>query len=175
MIIVVGSENKTKINPVKKVFSYYFKNVKVVGVSIDSAVSEQPLNETEMYKGALHRAKKALQSIKKAEYGVGIEGGVHKYSYGWFERSIVVIVNSKNEIGIGFSGGLVLPKKVINAIKKGKTLEQAVNELFGTNKIGEEIGMFGLFTKGYVTRSSGIEHGMAFALARFLHNILYKD
>lgn len=82
-------------------------------------------------------------------------------------------MNRKGETGIGSSGGLVLPKKVIEAIKKGKTLEQAVDELFGTKKIGEGIGMFGLFTDGVVTRASGVKHGVAFALARFLHRQLY--
>jgi inosine/xanthosine triphosphatase len=173
MIIVVGSTNPTKIKPVEDVFSYHFKKVKVVGVPIKSVVNEQPLHDREMYEGALHRAKIALKKVENAEYGVGIEGGVHEYSYGWFERSLIVIVNKKGEIGVGSSGGLVLPKKVINAIKKGKNLEQAVDELFGTKKIGEGIGMFGIFTKGYVTRAAGVSHGVAFALARFLHPNLY--
>jgi len=173
MIIAVGSKNKTKIIPVKKVFSFHFKNVKVIGVPVNSKVREQPLHDTEMYEGALNRAKKALEQVRDAEYGVGVEGGIHEYAYGVFERSIVVIVNRKGEIGVGSSGGLVLPKRVISAIKRGKTLEEAVDDLFGTKKIGEGIGMFGLFTKGYVTRASGVEHGVAFALARFLHKNLY--
>ena len=174
MIVAVGSTNPTKVKPVKEVFSFHFKEVKVVGVSIKSAVNDQPFHDREMYEGALHRAKVALKQIKGAEYGVGIEGGIHKYSYGWFERSLIVIVNKKGEVGIGSSGGLILPKKVISAIKKGKNLEQAVDELFGTKKIGEGIGMFGIFTKGYVTRAKGVSHGVAFALARFLHASLYS-
>ena len=59
-------------------------------------------------------------------------------------------------------------------IHKGKTLEQAVDELFGTKQIGKGIGMFGIFTKGVVTRTSGVAHGVAFALARFLHERLYE-
>lgn len=173
MIIAVGSTNPTKIQPVKDVFTYNFKNVKVIGIPIKSVVNDQPLHDREMYEGALHRAKVALKKLKNADYGVGIEGGIHEYSYGWFERSLVVIVNRKGEIGIGSSGGLVLPKKVIRTIKKGKNLEQAVDELFGTKKIGEGIGMFGIFTKGYVTRASGVSQGVAFALARFLHEDLY--
>ena len=106
--------------------------------------------------------------------GVGIEGGLHQRSYGWFEHSLVVIINRKGKIGVGASGGLILPKKVIRRIHQGKTLEQAVDEIFATNKIGEGIGMFGLFTKGVVTRTSGVAHGVAFALAPFLHPQLYK-
>lgn len=173
MLIAVGSTNPTKLKPVRSVFKKHFKNVIVKGISIPSGVKDQPTSDDEMYQGALTRAKGALHRIKNADYGVGIEGGIHKYSYGWFERSLIVIVNRKGDIGIGSSGGLTLPHSVISRIQKGKTLEEAVDELCGTNHIGKGIGMFGVFTKGVVTRTSGVAHGVAFALARFLHEELY--
>lgn len=175
MLVAVGSTNPTKIEPVKKVFSHHFKNVKIKGVTVASGVKDQPMNVDDMFKGAFNRAKNALKKVRGANYGVGIEGGLHKYSYGWFEQSIVVILDKKGDIGIGASGGLVLPNKVINEINKGKNLEQAVDKLFKTKKIGKGIGMFGIFTKGVVTRSEGVRHGVAFALARFLHEKIYND
>lgn len=174
LVVAVGSTNATKVGPVKAVFSQLFKNVKVVGVKVSSGVKEQPTDDNEMYKGAFNRAKNALNSVAGAKYGVGIEGGLHKYSYGWFERSLVVIIDQHSHIGVGSSGGLVLPRVVIKKIRQGKTLEEAVDELFGTTKIGEGIGMFGIFTNRVVTRSEGVKHGVAFALARFLHNDIYS-
>jgi inosine/xanthosine triphosphatase len=133
------------------------------------------MDDEEMFAGAFNRAKAALKQVKGAEYGVGIEGGVHKYSYGWFERSLIVIMDRKGNYGIGSSGGLALPNRVINKINSGKNLEQAVDEIFGTKKIGEGIGMFGILTKGIVTRAERVRHGVAFALARFLHDSVYRD
>lgn len=173
MIIAVGSKNPTKIEPVEKIFSHHFKKVKVIGVDVKSGVSEQPKSQEEMFEGAQNRAKAALRKVKNAKYGVGIEGGIHKYSYGHFENSLVVIVDRNGEIGIGASGGLALPDKVINLINSGKNLEEAIDEIFRTKKIGEGIGMFGIMTKNVVTRSEGVSHGVAFALARFLHKKLY--
>lgn len=173
MIVAVGSTNPTKIQPVEEVFSHHFKKVKVVGVDVPTGVKEQPMHHDEMYEGAYNRAKKSLKKVKGASYGVGIEGGLHKYSYGWLEQSVIVIVNKKGEVGIGVSGGVAQPKKIIKQILKGRNLEEVMDELFGTEKIGEGIGMFGLFTKGLVTRSSGMKHGVAFALSRFLHKDLY--
>jgi len=175
MIIAVGSTNPTKIAPVKEVFSHHFPKVEVKGVAVSSGVSDQPKTDDEIFAGALNRASNALKKVKGSIYGVGIEGGVHKYSYGWFERSLVVIVDKKGNIGIGASGGLALPKSVMSMLEQGKTLEKAVDTLFGTTRIGRGIGMFGLFTDGVVTRSEGVKHGVAFALARFLHEELYKD
>ncbi len=173
MIIAVGSTNPTKINPVKEIFSHHFKNIKVVGVKVPSGVEEQPKDIDHIFEGALNRAKASVKKVKGADYGVGVEGGIHKYAHGWSEQSIVVIVDKKGNVGIGSSGGLVLPDLVTKKIQSGKTLEEAVDEIFNTKKIGEGIGMFGIFTKGVVTRSSGVAHGVAFALARFLHKNLY--
>lgn len=173
MIIAVGSTNPTKLAPVKAVFETHFKNVKIQGVGVPSGVSEQPMSVDEMYKGAFNRAKNALKQSKGATYGVGIEGGLHKQVFGWFEHSIVVILNKKGQIGVGASGGLVLPEIIMKSIHGGKNLEEAIDAHFNTNKIGEGIGMFGIFTKGVVTRSEGVRHGVAFALARFLHDEVY--
>lgn len=173
MIVAVGSTNPTKITPVQEVFGHHFKKVKVVPVAVDSGVADQPMDADVMYEGAYNRAKSALKMVKGAHYGVGIEGGLHKYSYGWLEQSVIVIVNKKKEIGIGVSGGMVQPDKVMKKILKGKNMEEAIDEIFGTEKIGEGIGMFGIYTKGLVTRSSGMKHGIAFALSRFLHKNLY--
>lgn len=157
------------------VFAHHFGKVNVVGINVPSGVADQPMSDNEMYRGASNRAWAAIQQVEGAQYGIGIEGGLEKRSYGWVERSMVVIVNQAHEEGVGITGGLVLPKKVISMIKKeGKNLEQVIDELFGTTKIGEGIGMFGIFTKEVVTRTEGVRHGVAFALARFLHQDLYR-
>lgn len=174
MRIAVGSTNPTKIQPVIEIFSHHFKRCKVEGVSIPSGVSEQPMNIDEMYKGALNRAKNSLKTVKDADFGVGIEGGLHKHSFGWFEHSIVVIVNRKGHIGVGATGGLVLPEIIMDSIHKGNNLEEAIDSHFKTHKVGEGVGMFGIFTKGVVTRSEGVRHGVAFALSRFLHEDIYN-
>jgi inosine/xanthosine triphosphatase len=173
MIIAVGSKNSVKIKPVEEIFAHHFKDVETIGVSVDSGVSEQPMSTDEMYQGALNRARGALKKVKGASYGVGVEGGIHKYSYGHFENQMVVIVDKKGNVGVGASAGLVLPDRIIKGMENGKSLEQSADELFGTEKIGEGIGVFGIMTKGVVTRAEGVKHGVAFALSRFLHEDLF--
>lgn len=176
MKVAIGSTNPTKIEPVKEVFGHHFGQVEAVGVGVSSGVGDQPMSDEEMYRGALNRARGALERVKGADYGVGIEGGLDKRSYGWIERSMVVIINKKGEVGIGVTGGLVLPPLVIEKIRnERKNLEEVVDEIFGTEQIGEGIGMFGLFTKEVVTRAEGVRHGVAFAIARFLHPELYRQ
>jgi inosine/xanthosine triphosphatase len=174
VIVAVGSENPTKLDPVKEIFSKHFADVKVVGVKVVSGVPDQPIGEDQIYEGALNRAKRALEKVKNADYGIGIEGGLSEKSYGWFENSLTVIIDKEGNMGVGSSSGLVLPNIVIDKINAGKNLEEAIDEIFGTEKIGEGIGMFGIMTNGVVTRSAGVSHSVAFALARFLHKDIYE-
>lgn len=173
IIVAVGSRNPVKIKAVETIFSKHFPDIEVLGTEVESKVAEQPKSEGEMYRGATNRARGVLRTIKDATYGVGIEGGMHKYPYGWFEKSLVVIRDRKGREGVGASGGLRLPAAVVERINKGESLEEVIDDLFGTERIGQGIGMFGLLTKEVVTRTSGIEHGVAFALARFLHVDLF--
>lgn len=99
---------------------------------------------------------------------------MHKYKHGWFESSMVVIIDKNGKVGIGSSGGFVLPSRIIKDIETGKTLEESMDGLFNTRNIGEIVGTTGVFTRGLVTRTDGVKHGVAFALARFLHDELYS-
>jgi len=173
IIVAVGSKNKTKIEPVQEIFTHHFKDVLVKGVAVNSGISEQPMSDDEMFTGALNRAKRALKKVKDADFGVGIEGGLHQYSYGWVERGTIVIVNRKGEFGIGSSAGVVMPDSVMKHIHAGKNLEEAMEVLFNVKEAGEGIGMYGIFTKKVVTRATGIKQGVAFAIARFIHKDLY--
>lgn len=173
MIVVVGSKNPTKIAPVRKIFKKYFANVVVRGFDVSSGVSDQPLSEDEMYKGAFNRAKRSLALIENAEFGVGIEGGIVKSKTGTHEKSMVVIVDKKGAVGVGISAALFLPEKVVAHIDEGRNLTQAIDHVFGTKDIGKGVGAYGVFTKGIVTRAKGMEHAIAFALSRFLHEDLF--
>lgn len=173
MIVAVGSLNPTKIRAVRMVFRTLFSSVTVKGVAVDSGVSAQPMTDEETYAGAVNRAKRALAICPTATYGVGIEGGIEVRTYGWFERSLVVIVDKHGSIGVGTSGGLALPGRVVQLIQEGKNLEEAIDLLFDTHKIGRGIGMFGVMTKSFVTRSIGVSHGVAFAFSRFRYNQMW--
>ncbi len=173
MIIAVGSKNPTKIRPVRKIFKKYFEDIIINSYEVSSGVSDQPLSENETYEGALNRAKEVLKLDLDADYGVGIEGGIIKSSFGTNEKSIVVIIDRKGNIGVGVSAALFLPKKVTAHIDRGKNLTQAIESVFGTRDVGRGIGAYGVFTNGIVTRATGMEHAVAFALSRFLHKDLF--
>lgn len=167
MLVIVASQNPVKIKAVKAVFKKAFGQVKIKSVSVSSGVSCQPMSFKEAYLGALNRAKKALEKFEKADFAVGIEGGVEKYCFGWTTGGVVVIINKKREKGVAISSQLELPFKVIKEIRKGKELGVVMEEISGEKNIKQREGAFGYFTNNLVTRQQAYFQAVAFALARF--------
>ncbi len=166
--IVVGSKNPVKINAAKIVFQKMLGKAQVFSLQVDSGVGKQPIGFEQTYKGALSRAKKALKSVKGADFGVGLEGGVQDYSFGWFTAGVAVIIDKKGKIGVGISASLPLEKEIIDEIKEGKELGEVMEEESGISNVKQKQGAFGIRTHGVVTREKAYEHGIAAALSKFI-------
>lgn len=169
MKVVVGSKNPVKIEAVKRAFNDVWPNKKwdVMGASVSSGVSDQPMSDSESIRGATARAKKSLRAVK-ADFGVGIEGGLQKIGKFWFDGGWVVVIDKKGKIGIGSSARIETPKKIMNLIKQGRELGDANDIIFGTKYSKQKEGHFGLMTKGIIKRTDGYRDGVIMALSRFI-------
>lgn len=172
--IAVGSNNPVKIQAVCRAFEKIFSNTswKVIGVDVKSGVSNQPMSDLESIKGATNRAKNALKKIN-ADYGVGLEGGVEKIGDKWFDCGWIVIVDKKGQEGIGSSIRMHTPDKMINMVKKGKELGEAIDIIFKQKNAKQKQGHFGLMTDNAITRAEGYRDAVISALSRFIHPELY--
>ena len=174
IIVAVGSLNPTKILAVKKAFRKIFPKTKwyVKGTRVASSVADQPMSDKETIKGATTRAKRAISALG-ADYGVGLEGGMQKIGYEWFETGWIVIINKKGEKGTGSSFRIRLPEKIMEHIHNGKELGIATDIIFKTVDSGKNNGFFGYMTKDTVTRTAAYRDGVIAALSRFVHPSLY--
>jgi pantetheine-phosphate adenylyltransferase len=73
IVVRVGSKNRNKVAAVKKVFSRFFREIKLQTMKVETSVPEQPFDD-DTVKGARKRASKALE--KGGDFGVGIEAGL---------------------------------------------------------------------------------------------------
>lgn len=181
MKIVVGSKNPVKVRAVEEAFLRYFPDIEVVGVEVDSGVAAQPMSERETMNGARARAYAALEADKKAEYGVGLEGGVTELdptSPNWtgmrgahgrlFECAWVAIVNRSGVEGLG--GGLYfeLPIKIAEKLRAGGELGPVMDEMTGQDNLKQKMGAIGMFTKGQLDRKQAYVHIVLSALIKFV-------
>ncbi|MDO8260420.1 MAG: inosine/xanthosine triphosphatase [Candidatus Magasanikbacteria bacterium] len=175
MKVAVGSTNPVKINATKQAFAKVWPNNKweVVGLEISSGVSNQPMSDLESIKGATNRAKGALKA-GKADFGVGLEGGVQKTNGMWFDTGWVVVIDKNGVVGIGTSIRMQSPPVMMEYVNKGMELGHIDDMLFGKKNSKHKQGHFGLMTRGVLVREEAYQHGVISALARFLHPKLFE-
>lgn len=131
MKVAVGSTNPVKIQAVSKAFKKVWpkKKWEVIGIKVPSGISDQPMSDEESIKGATNRARRAIKKLN-ADYGVGLEGGIHKIGKKWFDCGWMVVIDKKGGLGIGSSARIETPKVMIKMIKKGMELGDVNDVLF---------------------------------------------
>lgn len=167
MRIAVGSSNRIKIEAAKEAFEHFYKNVTVISVGIDN-LQAQPITLHGTVNGAVKRANTALEKIKDADLGVGIEAGlmevpvINKY----LNVQFAAIVDRNNKVTIGSSPGFQLPAEVEKMVLIERIeVDKAVEFLLGIKDIGEKRGIIDLMTKGAVSRKELIVNALIMAIA----------
>jgi len=167
--VAIGSTNPTKIEATRQAFTTVWPNkiFEFVGIATDSGVSAQPMSDEESIRGAQTRAKKALQETS-ADFGVGIEGGLHHVRDRWFDCSWIAVLDRHGNEGIGSSVKIIVPEHVMKLIHEGHELGTALDKTFNRVNVKQAEGHLGLMTKNAITRTSSGRDGVIVALSHFL-------
>jgi len=174
MKVAVGSQNPVKIEAARRAFEALWPEEawQVFGTEVSSGVSDQPMSDEESITGARNRSRRAMEQTS-ADYGVGLEGGLHKIGTHYFDCGWVVVINSDGVEGIGSTGKILTPPRIMELIHRGMELGVANDTVFGTANSKQGEGHFGLMTKNVITRSDGYMQGVVMALSRFVHPHLF--
>lgn len=169
MKVAVGSKNPVKIAAAKQAFESVWPKDKweVVGVNVESGVSEQPMSDAESIKGATTRAKRAIKKLH-ADFGVGQEGGLQKIGKQWFDSGWMVVIDKNGVLGIGSTARMLTPERFMKLIRKGVELGHVSDKIFGKENSKQGTGHFGLMTNNLITREHGHRDGLIMALSRFI-------
>ncbi len=176
MKILVASKNPVKINSVKEVFSLYFNKIEVIGISVNSNVPDQPINE-ETYIGAENRANElykinSKQNLK-ADFFVGIEGGIQRAYNKWFAFGCMCIIDKDKNKAFGTSAQFELPKIVTKQLLERKELGKVMDKIMKQKNTKQKGGAISYFTNGKIDRKELYIQGIINALIPFQHEQLY--
>ena len=178
MKVLVGSHNPVKIEAVKESFSKYFDNVEVIGIKVNSKVSDQPINE-ETFEGAKNRALelKRINEEKNlgAKFFVGIEGGIIKLYSKWFAFGTMCIIDDKGRISFGTSPHFELPESIVKHLLAGTELGDVMDKIPEEYNTKQKGGAIGFFTKNVMDRKNLYVHGLVVALIPFINENLYFE
>ena len=174
MKIAVGSTNPAKLKAAKLAIKKIFPEAEVKAVNVKSGVSDQPKSDEESIKGAINRAKRALKKAD-ADFGLGMEGGMHKIGSNHFESGWIAVIDKEGKIGLGSSARWQVSRKISKPLFKGKELAEVINEMTGRDDVHKKEGIMGLISNGHLPRHKTYSHGIIFAFAPFISDEIFWD
>lgn len=118
MQIFLGTLSTDKLAYLESIVSDFLPEQKIIPVSVESGVGDQPIGLAEIRLGADNRAQRAYLSDQNSlvhKIGVGMEAGLVLNDAGIYELICVTSIFD-GEFYRGASSGLALPKEVSDKI-----------------------------------------------------------
>lgn len=123
MKILMGTRNPGKIEGARQAFSKYFDDFEIEGISVDSEVGAQPINE-EIFQGAKNRVRNlkryAKENYIEVDYYIASEAGITNLLGDWIDINAAVVENADGLQSVGISQGFPIPEKYIEEIKRAE-------------------------------------------------------
>lgn len=141
----------------------------VTGIKVDSGVGEQPMGDEQTMQGALNRAKAVRAAHPKADFWVGVEGGVVWYGDELECMAWVAVIGADGRIGKARSNGFLLPPALAALIASGVKQDLADDQVFGRANSGTTNGTVGYLSHNLITRTHYTADAVILALAPFVH------
>lgn len=155
MKIAIGSTNPAKVQAVQRLFS---GNYEIISCNVPSGVKNQPFSDEETIRGAIQRAKNALDETD-ADLAIGLEGGVTESPFGLLLCNWGALLKKMDESPIIAGGARIpLPDHIGERLRKGEELGPVMDEFFHRENIRHREGAIGIFTNGCVTRGDMFAH-----------------
>lgn len=170
-IVRVGTENPVKVRAVRRAFRSAGIAASARGVATASSVPAQPF-EHDIVKGAIHRARNALG---KGDFGVGIEAGLVWDSRirDHFDVQYCAILDRAGRLTVGHGPGFVHPPAVLEKVKAGATVGEAMAKVSEVRDIGAKLGAIGFLTRRAMDRDRLTEAAVLMALVPRIRPELY--
>lgn len=171
----VGTGNQVKVQAAERAFGRWVPEVTTEAVDVDSGVPEQPYDE-EGPRGALARARAALEDASEAGLGVGIEAAIvtEEPSGQQLDVQYCAIVDQQGRVTTGAGPGFAYPPGVLDDLEEGATVGEAFEALTGRADVGEQEGAIGVLTRSGATREELTEWAVIAALVPRLRPEWYR-
>lgn len=158
--IAVGSLNPVKVQAVRNVMERIYGEVRITAVDVQGDVPPQPFGD-ETRLGAENRARNAIGSH---DIGVGVEAGVFEFPDGLYDIQHCAVVSSDGRITYGQGSGFRYPDDIAALVRDGRTVGDAVRELYGNSSIGKRQGAVGMLSRGLLDRLGLTEQSVTAAM-----------
>lgn len=177
MKVLIATKNQGKTEGAKSALLRFFDNVEIQSISVESDVSEQPVND-EIYTGAKNRVKNLKKYAKEnnieADLYLSVESGIDNLLGRWMITSIAVIEDDNDFESYGASPSFPVPdslaQEVINT-----DLSQVMNKVLPRDdERHNKGGGIQLLTHGEISRIDLTESAFIMALTKYINEDIWR-
>lgn len=176
MKILMGTKNPGKIEGARQAFEKYFTDIEIEGISVESEVGDQPINE-KIFQGAKNRVKNLKKYAKEnnieADFFIASEAGITNLLGDWIDINAVVIEDSKGFQSVGTSQGFPIPEKYIKEIKETE-LGKVMDKIFSGSELGKGKGGISILTKDEISRVDLTRNVFIMALTSHVNGEIWR-
>lgn len=176
MKVLIATKNKGKIEGAKRAFEKFFDNVEIAGFSVNSNVSEQPVDD-ETWQGAKNRVENlkiyAKDNNIEADVFASIESGLINKFGSWMICNIAVIEDKDGISSESMSPAFPVPEKLVEKIK-AETFGNVMDEIFNKEDLRSFGGGIQLLTHGKISRIDLTEMAFIMALTKFINGEIWR-
>lgn len=123
--VFLGTTSEAKLSIIKECLG---EGYNIIPKDVQSGIPGQPLDEKTTITGAINRAKRAIDSQINYDFSIGLEGGLTKIGNLYYLVCVSAIVDKNDNIYLGISDKLPLPKEVSDKISNGEQFGEAVRD-----------------------------------------------
>ena len=176
MKVLVGSKNREKVEAAKEAFMNYFEEIDCIGISVESNVPDQPVNE-DIYKGARNRVDNLMNYAKEnnldVDYFAAIESGITNGLGKWMIINVAVIKDKNGFETYGSSAGFPVPEKYVDRIIK-EDLGTVMDDIFKEDDLRSKQGGIGLLTREKIDRKNLSKDAFIMALTEIINGDIWR-
>lgn len=168
--VALGSESPAKRRAVEEALKQlYGREITVTTTAAGSGVRAQPWGEEETRRGALNRARGALELDPEAQIALGIEAGVSEEP-GWplWTFAWIVALSRDGQRGAARSATFAVPERLAADVRRGLELGDALDRAYGLVRAKDGPGAVGVLTRGLVERPDLYTAAVVLALIPWL-------
>lgn len=180
MKVFVASKNPIKCEAALLAVKLMFpeSNAQVMGFSVESGISDQPMNNDETRQGACNRVENLMTAEPGGDLYIGLEGGCAETydvlglpqleAFAW-----MVVSDGQGKWGESRTASFHLPQAVAELVRQGVELGKADDQVFGMQNSKQSQGACGLLTGGVLNRAAYYAPAVILALVPFKNPNLY--
>lgn len=172
MKVLIATKNQGKIEGATRALKNYFDKIEIMGIPVESNVSEQPVND-EIYNGAKNRVQNLKKYAKEnnivADLYLSIESGINDSLGRWMITNIAVIEDNNNFESYGTSPSFPVPDRLVQDIID-TDLSQVMNTIFEKDEERHNRGGgIQLLTHNKISRIDLTEMAFIMALTKYIN------